>query len=334
MEVPEHVRRHWFPSALSDRIRSVPQRVMLFDSPVVLVRDRGGVVLALEDRCPHRGVPLSAGGVDSNGLVCRYHGWAFGADGRCTAMPGSAADSRPLVDVRVPSFKVVERDGLVWLTHAATDALPQRVMAMNPAHNRFLWQTVWGAPIVDAQENFLDALHTHTVHPGLVRRADARRPVKVSLQVGGDGFCVDYSGQAQQSGTLFKLFESRRTRECAYYSGLSVAQLEYRYASGWAMWITLYFTPATQRSTHVFATLHVEGRWAPAWLVNSLVWPFLRKVASQDRRMLELQELGRECFPNRRPVVTGLDVVRPYLEEAWSGKGTTLPSDKEMTLYL
>ena len=88
---------------------------------------------------------------------------------------------------------------------------------MNPAQRRFLWQTRWGAPILEAQENFLDALHTHTVHPGLVRRANARRPTGVVLQVGGDGFHVDYSGQPDQSGLLFRLFESRRTRECAIF---------------------------------------------------------------------------------------------------------------------
>ena len=50
--------------------------------------------------------------------------------------------------------------------------------------------------------------------------------------------------------------------------------------------------------------------------------------------MLELQESGREQFPNRRPVVTPLDVVRPYLEEAWSGKGAVLPPTQDLTLYL
>jgi phenylpropionate dioxygenase-like ring-hydroxylating dioxygenase large terminal subunit len=332
-EFPERIRNHWFVAGRSDRIHGTPKRVLLFGAPVVLVRDRSGVVLAMEDRCPHRGAPLSAGRLGSEGLVCPYHGWTFGAEGRCTAMPG-AADSKPIVDVRVPSLRVVERDGLVWVADAATNPLPQRILAVDPAQRRFLWQTRWAAPILEAQENFLDALHTHTVHPGLVRRAHARRPTGVALQVGGDGFHVDYSGPPDQSGLLFRLFESRRTRERAYFSALSVAQLEYRYASGWAMWITLCFTPETHRSTHVFATLHVEGRWAPAWLVRTLVWPFLRQVARQDRRMLELQESGREHFPNRRPAVTPLDVVRPYLEEAWSGNASVLPPNRELTLYL
>lgn len=248
--------------------------------------------------------------------MCPYHGWAFGGDGRCTATPGVV---EPVGDFRVPALKVLERDGLVWVTSGAA-ALPERVTAMNPQGQRFVQQMRWGAPIIDAEENFLDALHTHTVHPGLVRRTDVRRPVSVTLTVAGDGFMVDYAGQADQSGVLFRLFESPRVSERAYFSALSVGQIEYRYANGSAVWITLYFTPETARSTHVFATLHVEGRWAPRWLVRMLVWPFLRKVAQQDQSILEQQEALRAYFPGRRPLITPLDIVRPYLDAAWSGE--------------
>ena len=329
----EHVRRQWFVAARAEHIRSVPRRVMVLDSPVVLVRDRRGVILAFEDRCPHRGAPLSAGRLGPKGLVCAYHGWTFGTEGRCLEMPGTL-DSKPCVNLRVPSFHVIERDGLVWLSRADTSPLPQRITALDPAQRRFVWQTRWAAPILDAQENFLDALHTHTVHPGLVRRDKVRRPVDVELCVDGDGFHVDYMGQPEQSGLFFRLFESPRTRERAYFSGLSVAQLEYRYASGWAVWITLCFTPETPRTTHVFATLHLEGRWAPGWLVRTIVGPFLRHIARQDRWMLELQERERQHFPTRRPVITALDVVRPYLDEAWAGRDPMLPALQKLTLYL
>ncbi|HEY5758300.1 MAG TPA: aromatic ring-hydroxylating dioxygenase subunit alpha [Steroidobacter sp.] len=323
--------RHWFAAALSSEVSSRPQRVVIFDKPIALVRNSDGAVWALEDRCPHRGAPLSSGHLRKQGIVCPYHGWAFGGDGRCTATPGVV---EPVGDFRVPSLKVLERDGLVWVTTAATAVLPERVTAMNPQGQRFVQQMRWGAPIIDAEENFLDALHTHTVHPGLVRRSDVRRPVSVTLTVGGDGFMVDYQGQADQSGLLFRLFESPRVSERAYFSALSVGQIEYRYANGSAIWITLYFTPETARSTHVFATLHVEGRWAPRWLVRMLVWPFLRKVAQQDQSILELQEALRAYFPGRRPLITPLDIVRPYLDAAWSDDEPSLPAELKTVLHL
>ncbi len=168
----------------------------------------------------------------------------------------------------------------------------------------------WRAPILEAQENFLDALHTHRVHPGLVRRDAARRPVTVTAAAADDGFRVDYEGQSDQSGLLFRLFESRRRVERAHFSGLSVAQLEYGYAAGWSAFITLAFAPIDAATTRVFAMLHVTGRRAPAVLVRAVVWPFLRTVARQDARILAFQSHGRERFLEHRHVVTPLDIVR------------------------
>lgn len=329
----EQLREHWFAVARSNRIKGNPERVTVFGAPVVLVRDRTNAVLAFEDRCPHRGAPLSAGRLGPAGLICPYHGWVFGTAGRCVAMPGSP-DGKPLGDVRVPAFQVAERDGLVWVTRGESPPMPERVVAMDPGSRRLLWQSKWNAPVLEAQENFLDALHTHTVHAGLVRRSTGRNPVNVTVQTLGDGLQIDYEGQPVQSGVLFRLFESRRTRERAYHSSLSVAQLEYRYVSGWAAWITLCFTPETLCSTHVFATVHVEGRWAPGWLVRTVLGPFLHRVVRQDQRILELQEATRQFFPDRRPVVTRMDITRVYLEAAWAGQLAGLPQTRELTLQL
>ncbi len=329
-----HLDDHWFIAALSRNVTRQPQRVLLFGKPAVLVRGPQGEAWAFEDRCPHRGAALSAGRLGANGLVCPYHGWSFAAGGQCVAMPGGTQDGSPIASFNVQAFAVVERDGFVWVSKAGGRGLPERVRALAPSQNRFRWQTRWRAPILDAQENFLDALHTHTVHPGLVRRADVRRPVDVTLRMGGDGFAIEYAGQATQSGLLYRLFESPRTRECAYYSGLSVGQIEYRYANGATIWITLYFTPEMATSTHVWASLHVAGRWAPRWLVRMLVWPLLRQVARQDQRILEEQQTLRQYFPGRHAAVTPLDIARPYIAQAWGQGGDTLPPESRRRLYL
>jgi phenylpropionate dioxygenase-like ring-hydroxylating dioxygenase large terminal subunit len=333
IEFGEHVRRQWFVVARSKAIKSEPSRVFLLGWPIVLVRRDTGVVIALEDRCPHRGAPLSDGRVGPMGLACKYHGWTFDQLGRCTAMPGMI-DANPVGDVRVPSFSVIERDGFIWVGSSAASPLPDRVMAMKSENLRFIWQAKWATPAIEAQENFLDALHTHTIHPWLVRRESARRTISAELNMEGDGFRVDYEGQPTQSGLLFRLFESRRTRERAYFSSLSTAQLEYQYAKGGAVWFTVCFTPETLVSTQLFATLHVEGRWAPRWLIKALVWPFLRTIADQDRRIVESLERARTDFGNRLPVITSLDIVRPYLQEAWSGSTATLPPKKHISMQL
>jgi phenylpropionate dioxygenase-like ring-hydroxylating dioxygenase large terminal subunit len=321
---PKNIERHWFVIARSRSITPHPSRVVLFGKRWVLARAADGKVLALEDRCPHRHAPLSAGRMTPFGIECPYHGWTFNGAGACTRMPGWPS-GEAVPEVRVPALAIVERDELVWAAAqpVAGVALPRAAAELDPAQRRFQWQTHWGAPILDALENFLDALHTHLIHPGLVRRNDARQRVAATLRKVEGGFTVDYDGAPTQSGVLYRLFESRRVAEHAHFSGPGVAQIEYRYANGSTIWITLYFTPETTTSTHVFATLHVAGRWAPAWAVRAFVWPFLRKVAQQDQRILELQTDTVRAFPPQRPVVTQLDLVRPYLEEWW-GKPSAL----------
>ena len=56
---------------------------------------RAGDVVAAPDRCPHREAPLSAGFVEDGCLVCPYHGWKFGDDGRCVKVPSSSEGVPP-----------------------------------------------------------------------------------------------------------------------------------------------------------------------------------------------------------------------------------------------
>ena len=329
----EKFRDHWFVLARSSEVRgTVPLSATAFGKPFALVRDPKLGVIAFEDRCPHRGVPLSLGRLGPDGLVCRYHGWTFSADGRCRHAPG--CDPGDKIKVRVPVFPIQEKDGLIWISAEKSNPMPLRAMELVPNQRRFVTRLNWRAPILDAQENFLDALHTAFIHPGIVRNDSQRIEVKVILQKTPDGFTVDYLGQARQSGLLFRLFESPRVLERAHFSGLSMAQIEYHYKNGWKIWISLYFTPETATSTHVFATLHVAGRWAPAWLVRMLVWPLLKRVGRQDQFILEEQERTRTRFPERRYVVTNSDIARPYLEAAWNDRDAETPERREISLTL
>jgi nitrite reductase/ring-hydroxylating ferredoxin subunit len=84
----QRLAMHWYPIALSDSVRAAPVAAMLLDVPLVVYRVDGKLVVA-RDVCPHRGVPLSIGKHDGEGVVCRYHGLRFGEGGRCNRIPAS-----------------------------------------------------------------------------------------------------------------------------------------------------------------------------------------------------------------------------------------------------
>lgn len=73
---------------------------------VAVFRLHDGSVHALEDRCPHRGAPLSEGIVYDDFVACRDHGWSI-----CLRDGKVAAPARGVVRV----FSVSEHDGGVWV---------------------------------------------------------------------------------------------------------------------------------------------------------------------------------------------------------------------------
>ena len=56
-------RNHWYAAAWGSEIGEAPLGRRFLGEPVVLFRDGEGRIAALEDRCPHRLVPLSMGSV-------------------------------------------------------------------------------------------------------------------------------------------------------------------------------------------------------------------------------------------------------------------------------
>lgn len=160
------------------------------------------------------------------------------------------------------------------------------------------------------------------MHPGLVRRNGARQIVSATATRCAGVLQIDYRGQPQQGGWLYRLFESPRELERAHFAATAAgsAQLEYRYQDGSALYFTIHFSPVSENVTQVHGTLHVENRWAPAWAVRMVAWPFLRHVARQDQAVVEAQAINKARFRRDAGVSTELDLVRPSLDEVWSAR--------------
>ena len=124
----------WYFAALSSELK--PGRLARYEilgEPVLLGRSPKGELFALRDICPHRAAPLSAGRFTAepdgrSSVECPYHGWRFGADGGCTAIPSLVDDQAMDVGrIRVRRYPVAESQGLVfvWLAgEARRDAEP------------------------------------------------------------------------------------------------------------------------------------------------------------------------------------------------------------------
>ena len=114
----ELLRRYWWPIAGASELEqpgTLPVRLMGED--LVLYKDLGGKYGLLDRHCRHRRADLSYGYVEKCGLRCNYHGWLYGADGRCLAQPYedmAHPQARLRDEIRIKAYPVEELGGLIW----------------------------------------------------------------------------------------------------------------------------------------------------------------------------------------------------------------------------
>ncbi|TKC92590.1 aromatic ring-hydroxylating dioxygenase subunit alpha [Trinickia terrae] len=107
------IRNTWYVAAWSHEVLAEGffSRVIT-GIPVMLYRKEGGEIVALEDRCCHRGAPLSLGRREGDCVRCMYHGLRFDSAGACVEAP---AQQRIPPQAKVRSFPAVERHRWIWI---------------------------------------------------------------------------------------------------------------------------------------------------------------------------------------------------------------------------
>lgn len=110
-------RHYWYPVMFSRQLRRDPVAVVLLGDEICLMRDADGRPYGVADRCAHRGIPLSEGNQDFPGTItCPYHGWVYSlSSGGVVAALTDGPDSPVAGKIRVPTYPVEERAGIVWV---------------------------------------------------------------------------------------------------------------------------------------------------------------------------------------------------------------------------
>lgn len=167
----------WFAVAFADELRPgrmLRQRFMGED--LVVYRTRRGVVRVVEPYCPHLGAHLGHGGwVDGEEIVCPFHHFAFGTDGRCVRT--GYGTRPPAAQLRQREVREVNGAILVWrhgggapptweVAAQSTEGFPQpfRYVATLVDHPQ------------DVVENSVDTGHIAPLHG--YRRAWVRQPFR------------------------------------------------------------------------------------------------------------------------------------------------------------
>ena len=181
--VPKVPRNQWYVAAGSTELGEELLARKLLGKPILLYRTADGTPVALDDRCPHRAMPLSMGRRIGDEIQCAYHGFRFAASGRCTHIPSS-----PTVPgaMRVTAYPLAELFGFVWIwmgdpALADTALLPRDHAYITPTHHgRFFFCYPMGGNYLRLHENLMDTSHPSYLHEGMFDSSDlAAAPYKV-----------------------------------------------------------------------------------------------------------------------------------------------------------
>ncbi|QZP09522.1 Rieske 2Fe-2S domain-containing protein [Caenibius sp. WL] len=117
--------RGWFMIGDAAQMGPQPETVHFFGKDMVFYRGASGTPYLVDAYCPHMGAHLGINStsyivrdgehVDGESIRCPFHGWRFGADGRCNAIPYSP-DFIPKA-ARLTTYPVIERAGIIWMWH-------------------------------------------------------------------------------------------------------------------------------------------------------------------------------------------------------------------------
>ena len=185
-------RACWHPVAFAADVADRPVHADLLGEALVLWRGADRALRVMSDLCVHRGTALSLGWVAGDELVCPYHAWRYGADGRCVAIPQKEDPAAVPAKARVRAFLVQERYGLIWVALEE----PRWPLPAVPELEADGWAVVaagpyrWQCDAARQVENFTDFGHFPWVHPGLL--GDPERPVVPSYSVTTDGHVLRY----------------------------------------------------------------------------------------------------------------------------------------------
>ena len=182
------VKNAWYVAGWSRDFGEALRALTIVGEHLVMYRTDGGQVVALEDRCPHRLLPLSKGKRIGDTVQCGYHGMTFGTDGRCVRVPGQ--ENLP-ASAYVDAYPVEERHGIVWVwtgdpARADRDAIFDMPEFSDPGWHAHQGDGLWiEAHYLNVAENLVDPAHVSFVHPTTLGNA-ASENVPVHVSTAGD----------------------------------------------------------------------------------------------------------------------------------------------------
>ncbi len=335
------IRNCWYVGAWSEEVgQRQPLARTIIGDPVVFFRTSQGRVVALEDRCAHRRMPLSLGRIsEDDTLICPYHGLTYDETGTCVRVPGQESPG----EIRIRKYPVEERCGLVWLWMGPPgQADAARIFDCswleNPDwHATRLYRRA-AANYLLLNDNLADLLHVAYLHIPSGGGNEDMGPAEMELRVNGFGYDfvrqsrdipapAGYGRLANATGNVdrWHIVEFRGPSFYRIHTGVAEVGSDGPESTlppgrgRWAIRPHHFITPETECSTHYFQVVAHESP------PSSDSWRFLNSVIDEDVWAIEHQQRSLDAHPeipmqqiaSDRPLIAMREIVDSMIADEY-----------------
>lgn len=306
----------WYVIAWIRDITDKPLAITVLEQSLVIFRDAEGQIGVLENRCPHRHVPLSLGCVAAGGIQCGYHGMVFDTNGRCLDAPshGSAPPR-----ARVRAYPSAERYGWVWAwmgdpAMANESSIPDFSKLDAPDYRAVGKTNHVLANYKLVTDNLMDLSHVGYVHQSTIGTPGFTEKGKLTSRLTEQGVQVYRTVPDVPMPPTYALArvlpEGRNIDRWQVIDFVApcfvmihvggkeagTGALVGDYEGGLNLWILNAMTPETENTTHYFwASVRAHDRDNEE--VDALFLEQVSTAFDEDKVMLEAQQLVLNTHP-------------------------------------
>jgi choline monooxygenase len=196
--------------------------------PVIVVRDKQGILRAFSNVCRHRAGPIALGSSCKNVLRCQYHGWTYTLDGRLIGTPDvdgveffdrSAMGMVPLRCEVWERFIFVNFDAKAEPLAAFLGEIPSQARGFDfselvlAERRDYVIQCNWKVYV----DNYLEGYHIPIAHPGLMREIDYAQYHTETFRYYSQQFAPIRALKAEDAGERFYAPGSGTLKEALYF---------------------------------------------------------------------------------------------------------------------
>ena len=178
----EHIfRKDWFCVGRASTMAEPGEYVTcdLAGEPIVVIRDRDGVLRAMSNVCRHRMSTLLEGSGKVRSIVCPYHAWTYNLDGSLRGAPAMTLNEGFCKDnYQLPTVRCEEWLGWVFVTlNPECEPVAEKLSeledmisgyGMADYEETFFETHVWDTNWKILAENFMESYHLPVCHAGTI----------------------------------------------------------------------------------------------------------------------------------------------------------------------